>query len=169
MSTLQTGELADERLARLIRLAARGFNRALSLRLHQHEVTFGQWLFLRILWRQDGLSQRELSTLANVTEPTTHTALKKMEDQGFIQRKIDDGNRRRQLVSLTPKGWALRDILEPLAVDANEVAAQGLSDQERSQFRGYLMHLIANLDRDEEECAERGLKMPPKRGKVMDL
>ena len=65
----------NERLARLIRLAARSFNRSLQLRLTTEGVTFGQWIFLRILWNYDGLSQRELSEKAHLTEPTTHTAL----------------------------------------------------------------------------------------------
>src|SRR6056297_1470975 len=76
-------DLTDERLARLIRTAARGFNRALSIRLSQHDVTFGQWIFLRILWPEDGLSQRELARRAGVTEPTTHSALRRLEAQGL--------------------------------------------------------------------------------------
>jgi hypothetical protein len=34
------------------------------------------WTFLRILWQSDGLTQRELSMRAGVTEPTTFTASK---------------------------------------------------------------------------------------------
>ena len=60
----------DERMARLVRLAARGFNRALQLRLQTENVTFGQWIFLRILWQEDGLSQRGRSDRAHLTEAT---------------------------------------------------------------------------------------------------
>ncbi len=63
-------KLSEERLARLVRLAARAFNRSLQLRLHTEGVSFGQWIFLRILWYDDGLSQRELSQRAHLTEPT---------------------------------------------------------------------------------------------------
>lgn len=159
----------DERLARLIRLSARGFNRALSLRLQQHDVTFGQWIFLRILWVEDGLSQRELSQRANVTEPTTHTALKKLELQGLIRRDNPDDNRRRQHTYLTEQGKALRAVLEPLAIEANEVAAEGLSATEREDFRRYLLILIRNLERDEAEASKKGLKVPPKRGWTGDV
>ena len=94
----------NERIARLVRLAARGFNRALQLRLQTQNVTFGQWIFLRILWQEDGLSQRELSERAHLTEPTAHTALSRMEELGYIERRNVAGNRRRQHAFLTEKG-----------------------------------------------------------------
>ena len=109
--------LLDERLARLTRLAARGFIRALQIRLNQHGVSFGQWIFLRILWMKDGQSQRELAALAGVTEPTTHTALQRLQALDLITRRNLLGNLRRQHVYLTEKGHNLRHQLEPLAVD----------------------------------------------------
>ena len=111
---LQSGNeiYQDERLARLIRLAARSFNRSLQLRLTTEGVTFGQWIFLRILWDHDGLSQRELSEKAHLTEPTTHTALIRMEELGFIERHRVGPNKRRQHAFMTEKGRALRERLE---------------------------------------------------------
>ncbi|CAN0529581.1 unnamed protein product, partial [Laminaria digitata] len=36
------------------------FARALRNRLQTHQITPGQWYFLRALWDEEGLSQREL-------------------------------------------------------------------------------------------------------------
>ena len=156
-------DLQEERLARLIRLAARAFNRSLTLRLATEGVTFGQWIFLRILWRGDGLSQRELSNRANLTEPTAHTALSRMEELGFIVRRNAEGNRRRQHAYLTERGWQLRDRLEPLAVEANDLAVAGLSDDEQKVLRKALTLMIHNLEHDERAAAKRGQKMPATR------
>ena len=51
----------NDRLAHLVRDTARAYTRALQARLAQHQVPFGHWAFLRILWHSDGLTQRELS------------------------------------------------------------------------------------------------------------
>lgn len=153
----------EERIARLIRLAARYFNRSLQMRLTREGVTFGQWIFLRILWRNDGLSQRELSDRAHLTEPTAHTALMRMEQLGFITRRKVGSNRRRQHAFLTEKGWALRDRLEPLAVETNEVAVSGIPEEDVRIVRRALARMIENLERDEREAAERGLKVPATR------
>jgi len=162
-------ELSEERLARLVRLCARGFNRALQIRLSQHGVTFGQWIFLRILWMKDGLSQRELSRHAGVTEPTTHSALQRLEAQGLVTRRNLPGNNRRQHAFLTEEGRRLRDKLEPLAVEANEVAVEGLTEAERAVLRRALLTIIDNLDRDEAAAAERGVRMPPTRMPSVDV
>ncbi len=153
----------EERIARLVRLAARAFNRSLQMRLNTEGVTFGQWIFLRILWTNDGLSQRELSEKAHLTEPTAHTALLRMEELGFITRRNVGNNKRRQHAFLTEKGWALRDRLEPMAVETNELAVSGLAEDEVRILRHALSTMIRNLERDEKVGAERGLKIPSTR------
>lgn len=153
----------DERVARLVRLAARSFNRSLQLRLSSEGVTFGQWIFLRILWRNDGLSQRDLADRANLTEPTTHTALVRMQELGLITRRKVGSNQRRQHAFLTERGWQLRDKLEPLAVETNDVALAGLRQDEVETMRHGLSTVIRNLEQDEKQAAARGQRVPPTR------
>ncbi|ATG48548.1 MarR family transcriptional regulator [Celeribacter ethanolicus] len=155
---------ADERLARLVRLAARGFNRSLQMRLATQNVTFGQWIFFRILWQEDGLSQRELSDRAHLTEPTAHSALTKMEELGYIVRRNIEGNRRRQHAFLTERGWQLRGLLEPLAIEANEVAVEGLTKDEQIILKRGLAKMIRNLEQDEKDAVRRGIRVPPTKG-----
>src|SRR5207237_9179937 len=119
--------VADDRLAHLVKDATRALVRALQVRLAQHRVPFGQWTFVRILWERDGLTQSELSTEAGVMEPTTFTALKAMEKQGYIVRKQAPGNRKNVYVHLTAKGRALKAKLVPLAEEVNRVAVAGLA------------------------------------------
>ncbi|WP_232830565.1 MarR family winged helix-turn-helix transcriptional regulator [Oceanicella sp. SM1341] len=155
--------LQEERIARLIRLAARSFNRSLQMRLTREGVTFGQWIFLRILWQSDGLSQRELSEKANLTEPTAHSALLRMESLGFITRRNVGSNRRRQHAFLTDKGKALRDVLEPLAIETNQIAVNGLSGPEVETLRHALNTMIRNLEQDEKNGVANGMRVPATR------
>ncbi|MBS8224689.1 MarR family transcriptional regulator [Vannielia litorea] len=151
-------------MARLVRLAARGFNRSLQIRLKTQNVTFGQWIFLRILWQEDGLSQRELSERAHLTEPTAHAALTRMEELGYVERRNIAGNKRRQHAYLTPRGWELRDQIEPLAIEANDIAVVGLNTEERDILRKALTAIIQNLEKDEADAARRGVRVPPTKG-----
>jgi len=158
----------NERYARLVRLAARGFNRSLQIRLHTQNVTFGQWIFLRTLWSHDGLSQRELSDRVDLTEPTTHAALLRMEEMGFIVRRQVAGNKRRQHAFLTQRGRDLQALLEPLAVEANDIALRGLSEDDQIVLRRALVTIIKNLEEDEENKARMGMRMPPTKGSNSD-
>lgn len=145
----------QDRLAHLIRDVARAQMRALQLRLATHGVSFGHWTFLRILWTQDGLTQRELSDLAGVMEPTTFTAVKAMESMGLIERRQLAGNRKNMHVFLMPAGRALEKLLVPLAEEVNRVSVQGIPDRSVATVRKSLLSMIENLAADEAAKSER--------------
>jgi DNA-binding MarR family transcriptional regulator len=136
-----------ERLAHIVRETGRAFGRALTLRLAEHGVSFGHWAFLRILWERDGLTQRELSELAGVMEPTTFAALKTMEQLGYVERRQAPGNRKNVYVHLTQRGRALKKKLVPLARDVNKVATRGLEADALATTRRVLLAMLDNLGR----------------------
>jgi len=145
----------DDRLAHLVRDAGRAFNKRLQVRLQQHNVSFGHWTFLRILWTSDGLTQKELSDLAGVMEPTTFSAIQAMEALGYVVRKQKPDNRKNMYVHLTPKGKALKKALVPLAVDVNHVAVHGVSQAELLTTRKVLLKVIENLAQEEAQMDGR--------------
>lgn len=139
----------DDRLAHLIRDVARAQQRALQQRLAAHGVSFGHWTFLRVLWIRDGLTQKELSDLAGVMEPTTFSAVKAMEDMGLIERRQLAGNRKNMHVFLTPAGRALQKKLVPLAEEVNHISVRGLPDRTVTLLRQSLLAVIENLAAEE--------------------
>jgi DNA-binding MarR family transcriptional regulator len=139
----------DDRMAHLVKDATRALVRSLQTRLAKHEVSFGHWTFLRILWERDGLTQRELSREAGVMEPTTFAALKAMESRGYIVRRQLAGNRRKVHIFLTPKGRALKRTLVPLAEAVNRAAVRGVTSADIAATRRMLMSVLVNLARDE--------------------
>ena len=150
----------DDRLAHLVKDATRALVRALQMRLAEHSVSFGHWTFLRILWENDGLTQRELSEEAGVMEPTTFTALKAMERLGYVTRRQVGGDRRKVYVFLTPRGRALKRELVPLAEEVNAVAARGVRKPDIAVTRAVLLAIIENLARED---AAQDKRMPSTR------
>lgn len=140
----------DDRLAHLIRDVARAQMRALQQRLAPYGVSFGHWTFLRILWIRDGLTQKELSDLAGVMEPTTFSAVKTMEAMGLIERRQLEGNRKNVHVFLTPDGRALQKKLVPLAEEVNHISVRGLPDKTVASLRNSLLAMIENLAGEDE-------------------
>ena len=144
---------ADHRLAHLVKDARRAMERALQARLATHDVPFGHWTYLRILWENDGLTQRELSALAGVMEPTTFGALRAMETRGYIERRQRPDNRRNVYIHLTRKGRALEGKLVPLAQEVNRAAVRGMTREEVAKLRTLLRAMVDNLDGDAQERA----------------
>lgn len=138
-------DVPDDRLAHLIRDAGRVLTKSLQTRLSDHSVSFGHWSFLRILWVTEGLTQRELSEEAGLMEPTTFTALKAMEANGLIERRQLNGNRKNIHIYLTQKGRDLKKTLVPMAEEINEIAVQGIDDDDLQATRRTLLKIIGNL------------------------
>jgi DNA-binding MarR family transcriptional regulator len=152
-----------DRLAHLIKDAARAMVRGLHMRLAQYEVSFGHWAFLRILWEKDGITQKELSVEAGVMAPTTFTAVTAMEKLGYVERRQAPDNRKNTYVYLTSKGKALRKKLVPLAEEVNEVSVRGLKETEIRIARKVLLTIIENMAKDEAESDDPSRRIPSTR------
>lgn len=140
----------DDRLAHLIRDAGRSLGHRLAPLLAEHDIPFGHWVFLRVLWDRDGLTQKELSDAAGVTEPTTFAAVKALIEKGYITRRHNPGNKRKFYVYLTPEGAALRDLLVPLAEEVNRIAVDGIPPEQLQILRDTLLRMVANLAAEED-------------------
>ena len=135
----------------LTRIAFRAFSRALEVRTAPHGVSSGQWRFLRVLWREDGLTQRELSARVGMREPTTVIALKSLERSGFVTRTKSVEDRRKAHVFLTPEARALEAVLLPAVSEVNAIALAGLTAAEVKVLRKALTVVGRNLAADANE------------------
>jgi DNA-binding MarR family transcriptional regulator len=133
----------------LVRDAHRAFQRLLERRIAPYGVSRGQWYFLRVLWTNDGLSQRELSARVGMMEPTTVIALRSMEKTGLIRRVRSGDDRRKVRVLLTAKAKRLRDELLGVARTITDEAEEGIAARDLASFRRVVARMTANLDRIE--------------------
>jgi DNA-binding MarR family transcriptional regulator len=146
--------MPQDRMAHLVKDATRSFLRALQQRLARHDVALGHWTFLRILWERDGLTKRELSIEAGVSEPTTFTALRAMESLGYVRLEQRPDNRKNVYVFLTPEGRKLKRQLVPLAEEVNAIATRGVSEADVATVRRVLLCMIDNLAQEDSPPPE---------------
>jgi len=133
----------------LTRITFRAFSRHMERRTLPYGVSAGQWPFLRALWTEEGLTQRELSQRVAMREPTTVTALKTLERSGLIRRIQSKEDNRKIHVFLSPKGRRLKEKLIPFVADVNAVAQEGISPEEIDVLRRVLLRMSDNLAKDE--------------------
>lgn len=136
-----------------IRMTNRALQRYRQVLVEPYGVTSGMWFFLRVLWDEDGLTQRELSNRAGTMEPTTLVALRAMKSAGLIKRVRNGTDKRKVNIFLTPKGRALQKTLVPLAAHVVDNAVAGFSAAE-------VRTLLKMLERIQNNLAEIE-KAPP--------
>ena len=103
--------LPEDRLAHLIKVNWQYFSRVLQIHLMDHSVSMGHWSILRVLWDEEGLTQKEISVRAGIVAPTTHSAIKTMEKLGYVTRRKSGANKKNIHVYLTRKGRNLQQTL----------------------------------------------------------
>jgi DNA-binding MarR family transcriptional regulator len=129
-----------------IRATHRALQRYLQTKIAPFGVTLGMWYFLRVLWEEDGLTQRELSQRVGTMEPTTLTALQAMERSGLVERVRNSEDRRKVNIYLTRKGRGLKRVLLPLVRDIVNRALTGFSAREITTMLDLLKQIEANLE-----------------------
>jgi MarR family transcriptional regulator, organic hydroperoxide resistance regulator len=154
--------LHDERMTHLVKAAYRCTSGALQKRLREHGLLYGHWTFLRILWQTDGMTQRQLSARAGVTEASAVTALQGMEKLGYISRQKMEDNRKEVRVFVTSKGAALRPVILGIAHEINEALVAGIPAADLATTRRTLLAMIDNLARDAAEAPAAVRRSRPK-------
>jgi|SRR5579883_390347 DNA-binding MarR family transcriptional regulator len=128
-----------------IRYAYRIFVKALAEELAPYGVTTAQWSALRVLWREEGLSQVELAERMMVEKASLTAVLKAMADAGWIIRSRNSNDRRKVNIYLTASGRRLKAKILPLVGKMNKRATRRLSSGEVRQLHMLLARVMVNM------------------------
>lgn len=127
------------------------FARCLQPRIAREGVSIGMWFVLRMLWDQDGMTQRELGERVGINGPTMVTALNSMERAGLVKRVHNQADRRKINVFLTERGQKMKGKLWPMAAEVLALSMSGLSRRDVQSLNKMLAQLRVNLERDHFE------------------
>ena len=135
-----------ESIGFVVRQVYRGFARSLETRIAREGVSIGMWFVLRMLWEEDGLTQRQISERVGINAPTVVTAIDSMERAGIVRRVPNRRDRRKTNVFLTRRGRALKDKLWPMAKDVYAVAFRNIDRRDIAAMGRFLAQVLANLE-----------------------
>lgn len=129
----------------LLRENARLVLGRLQVLLAPHDVTLGQYFVLRELWRQEGLTQRELSERIAIQEQSTVATIDAMERRDLVVRVRSTEDRRKTHIHLTARGRSLRRQLLGYAAQVINGATAGFSADELETLRLLLRKLRSSF------------------------
>jgi DNA-binding MarR family transcriptional regulator len=145
----------DRSIGAHIKRANRAMSRSLQLKLLPSGIPIGMWYFLRALWEEDGLSQREISQRVGATAATATEQLRNMELRRLIVRQASKADRRKVHFFLTDDGRGLKVKLLKYPIEVEKAALADLSVGEVAFLRLVLKRIGDNLSRfDVDELAE---------------
>jgi len=104
----------------------------------------GHFFFLAELFRNEGISQDELSFRVGVDKSNTSRALAKLEKFDFIRREPDPENHRIRRIYLKPRAYTVRDALAKIQTRWNAELLNGLSEKEKANLLSGLKEMARN-------------------------
>lgn len=113
--------------------------------LRDLDLHVGQEQLLCRLWREDGMTQIQLSERLNCEPPTITNMVKSLENHGFVVRKRDPEDGRVSRVYLTQTG---RDLCEPVELIWKKQQGkllEGILPEERLLLRKFMKQMAENL------------------------
>jgi len=131
----------DQSFGFLINALSLDTKHLLELRLKAHHLTVHQFGILLNISKKGPLTQKEIAQQTNGDEPTTARLMKRLEDKGCIKRVVDEVDKRKRMVSLSPEGTALLEEILPHAQAVNREMLSSLNDAEKGTLIS-LLHKV---------------------------
>jgi DNA-binding MarR family transcriptional regulator len=121
-----------------------------NIEFKEYDLTRGQYLYLIRICENPGIIQEKLADMIKVDRTTASRAIKKLEANGFIEKKADAANRKIKHIFPTEKGKAISPNISRENEHSERVALQGLSEGEAAVLIGLLQKVRKNIEGDWE-------------------
>jgi DNA-binding MarR family transcriptional regulator len=130
----------------LLRIAMVGLRQSFKEQLASFGIPWSVWYYLRVLWEEEGLSQKELINRVGMLQPNATGAIQAMEKLGLVRTEREAADRRRIRIWLTPHARELKELLLPQVREHVEnVAFKDFSATERTQLTTLLARVCVNV------------------------
>ncbi|CDI48483.1 MarR family winged helix-turn-helix transcriptional regulator [Clostridium tetani] len=141
-------DIENSLIANHLRVCGRTF-KGLEEELNKIGLYRGQPALLFILYKNNGLTQKELCSRLHIAPATITKMVKRLELSDFLERKSDEKDLRVSRIYLTPKAYEVMDSIKIIYKNFEESCFKGLSKEERDTFNNILVKINNNLKRKE--------------------
>lgn len=119
-------------------------NRFFDQELSCYSIGCGQQFFLMRIHGNEGISMYDLACLGHFDKGTVSKAVQKLEDEGLVQIRTDNADKRIRRVYTTPDALPIIEGTRQLLLGWNAKLTEGLTQQEIEQAERLLSHMANN-------------------------
>ena len=121
--------------------------KVIDRRLQPRGLTRAQWAVLASLANNEGVTQSELAAQLEIEKSTAGRLIDHMVQNGFVERRPSQGDRRSWNLHLTGKARPLIVSIEEIVRRTREEILDGLSEEEQRVLSGAVETIKINLGR----------------------
>ena len=108
-------------------------------------------LIMRVLSREEGVSQLYLTQRTHLKPPTVSVTLRKMEAEGLVTRECDPEDKRAVRVHLTERGRAHNLRVFARLHELDTLLMEGFDEAERELLKNLLLRMRENILPEQKE------------------
>jgi len=126
-------------------------NKLITTQLEAHgykEISTSHGEILFQVYYAGELKMVELAQRVRRDKSTLTVLVRKLESLGYVQKKIDETDKRVHLVSLTPKAKDFYPAFKSISTLLNDEAFEGFESYEIDMLKSLLTRVITNLTED---------------------
>ncbi|MFK4436099.1 DNA-binding MarR family transcriptional regulator [Paenibacillus sp. RC73] len=142
---------------REIGMIARALDSISNIEFKEYDLTKGQYLYIVRICENPGIIQEKLAEMIKVDRTTASRAIKKLEINGFIEKKEDTHNKKIKKLFPTEKGNNVYPFIKRENDHSNNVALEGFSEREVETIFILLQRVRENIG-DDWEFVKKGNK-----------
>ena len=137
--------MEDYRLGGLISYLVRAQSAFYTQRLIQYHISYGQFPFLRALYREDGVNQETIAKRLLFNKATIARAVDKLEREGYVHRTQDESDGRANRIFLAPKGMEIKPVMDQLSHEWNSILLSGFTEIEGLILKELMKKIVSNV------------------------
>ncbi|MBT2668776.1 MarR family transcriptional regulator [Bacillus sp. ISL-4] len=137
-------------ILREIGIIARELDSISNIEFKEYDLTKGQYLYLVRICENPGIFQEKLAEMIKVDRTTAARAIKKLEINGFIEKKEDKHNKKIKKLFPTENGKNVYPFIKRENDYSNIVALEGFSEREVETIFTLLQRVRKNIEKDWE-------------------
>ncbi|MBN6885397.1 DNA-binding MarR family transcriptional regulator [Cytobacillus horneckiae] len=137
-------------ILREIGMIARALDSISNIEFKEYDLTKGQYLYIVRICENEGIIQEKLAEMIKVDRTTAARAIRKLEVNGFIEKKEDKHNKKIKKLFPTEKGKNVYPFIKSENDYSDTVALEGFSESEEETIFNLLQRVRKNIEKDWE-------------------
>jgi len=137
--------LQKDRFGKHISLIYRYSQIFFNSELKKYNLGSGQYIFLVNLFKNNGISQEQLSEIVNIDKTTTARAVAKLVNENYVIRKISDNDKRAYNLYTTDKAESIKNNLFGTLDSWNKIMLDNFNSEERKILLKLLEKVGSNI------------------------
>jgi DNA-binding MarR family transcriptional regulator len=109
-------------------------------------LTPEEFSLLSRLWEENGITQSLLVEKTIKDKAIVTRMLNNLIKKGYVYKKVNEDDRRNQIVFLTEEGLELQNVIIPIVLELMNLATEGIDSEDVDATHRILRRIFSNLN-----------------------